>query len=179
MSVTEIIAQVLNCFGSITCMIGINLKDKRKFLLCIIITDIIIAISLGLLNAKSGMLAQIIFALESFINYLWEKKSDKKYPIWLVIIYIILPTVVLAFSYQSVWDILPMIAGIVFPLALVSHNLTLRILNLISVVVWIPYNFYFGQYVGTVSCSILTIINVLAIIRLDVLKRKVNINENN
>ena len=34
------------------------------------------------------------------------------------------------------------------------------------------YNFVFGQYVGTLSCAIFTIVNLIAIIRLDVLKDK-------
>lgn len=67
-----------------------------------------------------------------------------------------------------------MAAGILFPLALISKELALRLLNLLSVALWIPYNFVFGQYVGAISCIIFTIVNFIAIVRLDIFKINAN-----
>ena len=114
---------------------------------------------------------QLIFVVESIINYFWEKKFEK-YPIWLILLYVIIPCTILAFTYESMWDFLAITASILFPLALLSKNFKLRLLNLLSVIVWIPYNLHFGQYVGALSCLIFTIINIIAIIRLDILKNK-------
>lgn len=172
MSIIEIVSQIINCIGSTINMIGINIKDKRKILLFFIFGNSFVAASLGLLGAKVGMLVQIIFVIESIINYFWEKKFEK-YPIWLILLYVIIPVTILAITFETMWDILPIIAGILFPLALLSKNFKLRLLNLLSVVVWVPYNFNFGQYVGALSCLIFTIINIVAIIRFDLLKRNV------
>jgi len=147
-------------------MIGINVKDKRKVLLFFSFGNLCVACSLGLVSAKIGMLVQIIFVIETIINYLLEKKIDK-YPIWLILSYIIIPCAVSVITFGTMWDLLPMIAAILFPLALLSKNFKLRLLNLLSVMVWIPYNFHFGQYVGTLSCLIFTVTNMIAIIRLD------------
>lgn len=98
-------------------------------------------------------------------------EKNNKYPIWLVLIYIIVPGIILIINYQTIWDILPLIAGIFFPLALISQKFVLRLFNLISVVVWIPYNLHFEQYVGAISCAIFTIINIIAIIRFDLIKK--------
>ena len=171
MSGIGIISQVVNCIGSAINMIGINIKDKRKVLLFFMFGNLCVAISLGLLSAKAGMYVQLIFVVESIINYFWEKKFEK-YPIWLILLYVIIPCTILAFTYESMWDFLAITASILFPLALLSKNFKLRLLNLLSVVVWIPYNFHFGQYVGALSCLIFTIINIIAIIRLDILKNK-------
>lgn len=171
MTFIELLSQVINCIGSTINMIGINIRDKKKVLIFFILGNMCVAISLGLLNAKAGMLVQIIFVIETIINYFLEKRNIK-YPIWLIIVYVIVPVVVLSITFQSAWDILPIIAGILFPLALLSKDLKLRLLNLFSVVVWIPYSLHFGQYVGAISCSIFTIMNIVAIIRLDILKRK-------
>lgn len=169
MTITEIIAQIANFIGTILNMTGINMKDKRKVLLFFVFGDIFVAISLGLLNAQIGMLAQIIFVIEAIINYFYEKKHNM-YPIWLVILYVIIPCAVLAFSFETMWDLLPLAGAIFFPLALVSHDFKLRMINLLSVIVWIPYNYHFGQYVGTIGCIIFTLMNLMAIIRLDIYK---------
>ena len=166
-----IIAQVVNGIGTFINAIGINIKDKRKILLHFIIGNIFCALAVGLLGAVSGTIILIIFVIETIINYFWEKKSDT-YPLWLIALYIVVPCAILIATMTSPWDLLPLAAGILFPLAMVSKDLLLRSLNLLSVAVWIPYNFHFGQYVGAISCAIFTVINAVAIIRLDVIKKK-------
>ena len=167
----NIISNIINCIGTTSNMIGINLKDKRKVLICFIIGNSCVSVALGLLNAISGMLIQAVFVIETIINYFWEKKHDK-YPTWMVLLYVIIPCIMLALSYKTMWDILPIIGGVMFPLALVSKDLKLRLLNLFSVFAWVPYNLHVGQYVGFVSCIIFVIINAVAVIRLDILKKE-------
>ena len=92
--------------------------------------------------------------------------------IWLMLLYVAIPCTILIIKFESAWDYLPIAAGVLFPLALLSNNFKLRLLNLLSVVVWIPYSFHFKQYVGAISCMIFTFINLSAIIRLDINKTK-------
>lgn len=172
MTMIEIISNIINGIGSTINMVGINIKDKRKFLLFFIFGNLFVATALGLLNAKIGMFVQLIFVIETIINYFFEKKHDR-YPIWMIILYILIPCIMLIITFSSMWDFLPIIASILFPLALLSKNFKLRLLNLFSVMVWIPYNFHFGQYVGAISCLIFTIINIIAIFRLDIRKEKI------
>lgn len=169
----QIASQIINGLGSLINMVGVNFKKKSHVLIAFTLGNICVATALGLLGAFSGMIIQIIFVTETIINYFYEKKKGKevKYPMWIIATYIIIPTIVLFIFYSSYWDFLPMLAGIFFPLALVSREFVLRLLNLLSVAVWIPYNFAFGQYVGTISCTIFTLVNLLAIIRLDVLRK--------
>ncbi len=171
MTITKIISQVLNGLGSALNMYGINLKDKNRVLKIFTIGNLLVAISLGLLGATVGMLAQLSFVIETLINYFWEKRHNK-YPILLILLYIFIPSLILGISFTSCWDILPIIASILFVLAFISKNFVLRLLNLLSAALWIPYNFHFGQYVGIVSCTVFTIMNLIAIIRLDILENK-------
>ena len=167
----SLISNIINCIGSAINMVGISIKDKRKILICFIFGNAFVAISLGLLNAKVGMSVQIIFVIETIINYFWEKKYDK-YPIWMILIYVIIPCIVLMITFSSVWDLLPLLIGILFPLAMLSKDFKLRLLNLFSISAWIPYNFHVGQYIGFVSCIIFAIINIVSIIRLDIFKKE-------
>lgn len=170
MTIVEIISQIINCIGTIINMIGINIKDKRKILLFFILGNLCVTISLGLLKAKVGMLVQMIFVIETIINYFWERKFEK-YPKWLILLYIVIPCMMLIKTFENIWDLLPLAASILFSLVLISKNFKLRMLNLLSVAVWIPYNFHFGQYAGALSCFIFTVMNIIAIIRFDFLKK--------
>ncbi len=169
----KILAQVLNALGTGINIFGINNKKKNITLIYFAIGNIFVAASLGLLGAYSGLIIQIIFVIQTIINYFYEKKSNK-YPLWLILLYVIVPSIILAFNFQSMWDICPLIGGIMYQLALVSQNFTLRALNLVSALVWIPYDLHFGQYVGAISCTVFSITDVIAILRFDVLQKKKN-----
>jgi len=171
MSPIQIVSQVINAFGTLLNAIGINLKNKSKTLLFFISGNICVALALGLLHATAGMIVQIIFVIESIINFFLDKK-DFKYPIWLIVLYVFIPCCILAITFSSLWDILPLLAAIFFPLALIFKDFTLRLLNLLSVIVWIPYLVHFGQYAGAIGCTIFTIINIISIIRFDIIKKK-------
>ena len=169
---TVLISNIINCVGSALNMIGVNLKEKQKTLILFIFGNICVAIALGILNAIVGMIIQLIFVIETLINYFWDKKHNK-YPIWMIILYVAIPCIALAFTFKNAWDILPLISGIVFPLSLLTKDFKLRFFFFFFAIAWIPYNFHFQQYVGTISCILLTCMTLVAIIRLDILKQKV------
>ncbi len=171
MTVLEISAQVANAIGSTINMIGINSKKKKNVLLFFIFGNLFVSASLGLLGAIEGFIVEVIFVIETIINYIFGEKSDK-YPIWLIALYVIVPCSILVFTYESALDILPIVASVLFPLAMLTKNFKLRLLNMFSVAVWVPYNFLVGQYVGTITCTIFTIVNFLAIVRMDILKKR-------
>lgn len=170
----NIFAQIINGIGTISNIIGINLKDKLKCLICFTIGNSLVALSLLMLHANSGMMVQIIFVIETLINFFLEKKNvNFRYPKWLIAIYITIPVTINILYFNNMWDILPITASILFPLAILSKNTKLRIMNLISVAVWIPYNIVFAQYVGAIGCTFFTGINFIAIVRYDIIKKKV------
>ena len=171
MNSIQIISQVINTFGTLLNAIGINNKNKSHTLLFFIVGNFCVALALGLLHASAGMIVQFIFVIETIINYFLEKKNFK-YPIWLIILYVLIPCCVLTITFSSLWDILPLLAGIFFPLALIFKNFALRLLNLLSVIVWIPYLIHFGQYAGAIGCTFFTITNIISIIRFDIIKKK-------
>ena len=171
MTTQQIVSQIINFFGSTTNMVGICIKNKRKTLILFTIGNSLIAIALGLLGATAGMIVEICFVIESLINFFLEKKYTL-YPIWLILVYVVVPVTILIIMFQSSWDLLPIVASVLFALSMVFHNFSLRLLNFLSVVLWIPYNIVYVQYVGAVSCGVLAIINLIAIIRYDILKKK-------
>lgn len=170
MTVIEILSQVINAIGTSLNMIGVNIKNKNKTLIFFTLGNSCIAIALGLLNARAGMFVQITFVLETIINYFWMKKH-RLYPLWLIAIYVIIPCTFIIATFGTIWDIFPMLGAIFFPAACLSKDLRLRILNFFAVVVWIPYDIVFRQYAGMISCIIFALVNLAAIIRIDILKK--------
>ncbi|MCQ2978923.1 MAG: YgjV family protein [Clostridia bacterium] len=173
MGTMEMASQVINLIGSSSNILGINFKEKRKTLICFIIGNILISTSLGLLHAWSGMIVQALFVTETIINYFYEKHNDEShYNIWVIIVYIIAPLLVLLINFQSMYDLFVIFAGVLFPLSIVAKDFNLRLLNFIAVMLWIPYNFHFAQYAGAIMSTIFAIVNLIAIIRYDILKDK-------
>ena len=77
MEMNVLISNIINCVGSALNMIGVNLKEKQKTLILFIFGNICVAIALGILNAIVGMIIQLIFVIETLINYFWDKKHNK------------------------------------------------------------------------------------------------------
>ena len=50
MNKTQIIAQIINGIGTTLNIIGINIKEKKKLLLCFVLGNIFVAIALRLLR---------------------------------------------------------------------------------------------------------------------------------
>ena len=90
----------------------------------------------------------------------------------MIIVYIIAPLLVLLINFQSMYDLFVIFAGVLFPLSIVAKDFNLRLLNFIAVMMWIPYNFHFEQYAGAIMSTIFAIVNLIAIIRYDILKDK-------
>ena len=166
----EILAQVVNAIGSTTNMVGISAKEKRRVLLFFTLGNFFVGLSLFLLKAYTGMFVQITFVTETIINYFWDKKG-KQYPIWLILIYIIIPCTIILINYKEIWDLFPLAGAVFFPASLISKNFQLRLLNFFAIVVWIPYNIHFGQYAGTIFCTVYAIVNIISIIRHDIIKK--------
>ena len=105
MTTIQILSQIINGIGSIINMIGINFKKKSKVLLSFIVGNICVATALGMLGAISGMIIQIIFVTETIINYFYERKKGDaiKYPLWLIIAYVIIPTIIFLPSERKRW----------------------------------------------------------------------------
>lgn len=98
MSTMQIAAQMVNGVGTIFNMAGINFKKKSNVLIAFTLGNTCVATALGMLGAVSGMITQIIFVIETIINYFYEKKkgANVKYPIWMIVIYVLVPTIIVA-----------------------------------------------------------------------------------
>lgn len=163
-----ILAQFLSILSCIINVIGLQCKTKKNILLSMVFGGITSFTALFLLKAYSGFILQLIFVIQVLINYIFDVKKISITKVH-VIIYIIIAFICGIYSYSSLIDILPLIATILHTVAILQPDgKRLRIINLTSVSLWIPYYICFMAFGNLASVVCIVASNITAIIRYDV-----------
>ena len=93
--------------------------------------------------------------------------------IWPLVIVITLYTIVSILTYDNYKSLFPSIASIFYAFVLwQDKERNIRIGSSIMLLCWLIYNLLVGAYVGAISEGIMFISSILAIIRIDILKKK-------
>lgn len=173
--VIYILSQVLAVVACILNMISIQCKKRRDILLMFVIANIFGTLGLILLKAYAGAAIQFLFGVQTFINYILDKKNIKI--TWkLTTIYMVLSILFSVITFKQWIDIIPLISAILHTLTIVQvKESKLRALNLASLVLWLPYYIYFKTIANIVTCLCIVISNVNSIYKYDI-KSKIKQN---
>lgn len=165
-----ILAQILAFVACGLNVISLQCKKRKQILYFLILGNVVGAIGLVLLKAYAGALIQFVFGLQTLINYILEVKS-KKNTTSLVAFYIILSIIVSAITFKSWIDIVPLVSAILHTITIIQEQeKRIRIINLSSLVLWIPYYIAFSAWANLITCLFIVISNVVSIIRYDIKK---------
>lgn len=172
MNYIYILAQVLAVVACLLNVISMQCKKRKKILFFLIIGNVVGAIGLILLKAYAGALIQFVFGLETFVNYMLEIKGKKNTPP-LVAFYILLSVIVSFITFGSWIDIIPLASAILHTITIIQEKeKRIRIINLSSLVLWIPYYIAFYAWANLLTCLCILVSNVVSIMRYDVKKKK-------
>ena len=172
MDVIYIVAQVLAIVACVFCMISMQCKKRKNILLFFIIGNVIGATGLALLKAYAGALIQIVFGIETLINYILEIKNKKNTPS-LVVFYILLSIIASIITFKGWIDIIPLISAILHTITIIqTKEKNIRYINLSSLVLWIPYYIVISAWANFACTLCITVSNVISIIRYDITKIK-------
>lgn len=168
---TFIISQILAIIACVLNMISIQCKKRRDILLIFVIANIFGTLGLILLKAYAGAGIQFLFGVQTFINYILDKKNIKI--TWkLTTLYMILSAVFSIITFKQWIDIIPLISAILHTLTIVQMKESrLRILNLSSLVLWIPYYIYFKTIANIATCLCIIVSNIISIYKYDIKKQ--------
>ncbi len=165
---TFILAQIFGLLATTFNIIGVQSKKKKQILIFFIISNLCFAINFIFLKSYTGAIINFIAAIQTFINYQYERK-EKTLPNYLITIY--LATVItcgVAF-YRQVIDILPIVCSVLYTLTIVQKKeKNIRSLTLITTILWLIYDFIVGAYTATISNIIFCISNLIAIFKYDI-----------
>ena len=162
-------AQIFGLFGAIFAMTANQMKDKKKCLFFYIISYSFFVINLILLGAYSGAINTFIALILTIIS---SRLNDKKFPMWLLLLFILLILIGNIITYSNVFSLLPAVASYIYLIILLLSNMkTIRRWTVLLRVLWIIYDYIVRAYTTFVIDIVSFISSLIAIYRLDIKKK--------
>lgn len=171
MSGYQIAAQIVGFLGTIIIVIGMQQKKYDRIVLCKITNEFISAVHYLLLGGYTGMLINFasIFANGTYWYRIKKGKTTLPFQIVFAIAFVTLG----ALSWQGYISLFVIMAKLLSSVSLGIKNLfVIRIFNLMSNPCWLIYNTYMGSIPGMIGDSLVITSVIVAITRLDILKKR-------
>lgn len=147
-------------------------KKKINILFLLIFANVIGATGLILLKAYTGALIQIVFGIQTLMNYILERKK-KDNTIGLIVFYIVLSIIVSLFAFSSYLDFIPLVSAVLHTVTIIQKKeKNIRLFNLSSLVLWIPYYICFSAWANLLTCLLILVSNIISIFRYDIKHKK-------
>ena len=158
MSFIFILAQILALVACGLNVISMQCKTRKNILLFFLLGNVVGATGLLLLKAYAGALIQFVFGIQTLINYIYAIKNKKIS--WKLI------------TFKSWIDIIPLISAILHTITIIQiKENRIRLVNLSSLLLWIPYYIVFDAYANLFTNLCIVVSNVVSIIRYDMKKQ--------
>ncbi len=167
-----ILAQIIGIAAAGFNVAAMYLKEKKNILKLMIVSSIAFAINMFMLGGISGGVISLIGAIQTFINYQYDKR-EIKYPKWLIALYMIIAVICGMFSYKALIDILPVICSVLFSISILQNKeKNIRITMLLMFILWTIYSFVIRAYSTAIVDGIQSVLTFIAIIKNDIAIRK-------
>ena len=167
-----IVAQIFGALALAILIISLQKNSKTKLLLYQSISSLLYALQYLFLNAYTGCFMNLICMIR---NIIFNQYPKKRPPVYWLIITIVLMIFFSSLSYTGVISFLPMIAVILYSIALWHGNLTvIRTTEIISCSLYILYNIKVLAITGLIATIIELVGAILAVYKFDIKKKKEN-----
>lgn len=168
---THLIAQCIGFLGTIIVVIGMQQKKYGRIVFCKILNELFAAAHYFLIGGYTGMVINLAACLTNGVY--WYRITKGKSTLIFQIMFGALFVALGALSWQGSISLFVVAAKLVSSVSLgIKNPRTIRILNLISNPCWLVYNLYMGTVAGIVTDTLVTTSVIIAVVRLDILKRK-------
>lgn len=166
-----IIAQIIGAIALIILIISLQNNSKKRLLTYQMISSLLYALQYFFLKANTGCFMNLICMIR---NWIFNRYPKTRPPIYWLIITIIIMVYTSSLSYAGIISTLPMIAVVIYSIALWNGNLTkIRITEVISCTLYIIYNIKVLAITGLIATIIELLGAVFAIYKFDI-KGKTN-----
>ncbi|MBP5683839.1 MAG: YgjV family protein [Bacilli bacterium] len=144
---------------------------KKKIYFFLTLDNIFCFIQYILLQAYTGAFSNIIGLIRLLLfNFKGRNKFFKTK--WPLIIVLLLYSIIGFITYQGVSSLFPTVASILYAVALYQDKeKIIRISTSIMLFCWLIYNLFVHAYIGAITEGVMFLSSILAIIKIDVLKR--------
>ena len=167
-----IVAQIFGALALTILIISLQKNSKTKLLLHQSISSLLYALQYLFLNAYTGCFINLICMIR---NMIFNRYPKKRPPVYWLIITIVLMIFFSSLSYTGVISFLPMIAVILYSIALWHGNLTvIRTTEIISCSLYILYNIKVLAITGLIATIIELVGAIITVYKFDIKKKKEN-----
>lgn len=158
----ETASYILSLIATVLGIIEPFNKKMNVILLFSLFGNFIVATSYFLVKAISGGVICSVACIILIINYFFAVK-EKKVPVWLLGIYILSFTVVNLLVFGHWYDVLALLASIMFVLSISQTNtLFYRIFFMSNSLLWIVYDIVAGAYGNLATHIILFVATIIS-----------------
>lgn len=165
------IAQLIGVLGTIAVVIGMQQKRYNRIVFCKIFNEFIASIHYFLIGGYTGMVINLASCLTNGVY--WYRITKGKSTLIFQILFGALFVTLGALSWQGPISIFVILAKLISSVSLgIKTPRTIRFLNLISNPCWLFYNLYMGTVAGIITDSLVLASTIIAVVRLDILKKK-------
>ena len=147
-------------------------KDKKNILIGLTLVNLTSIICYLFLKSYSAVIVCLIAMIQTYIKYKFEKK-DKKMPVYLQFVFIIVSIIGGTFTSHNLLDVIPIICLVLYTLSILqSKEKNIRLFTLANILGWMIYDFYAKAYVGILFSLFTLTSTIIAIIRYDIKKER-------
>ena len=162
-----LIAEIFSLLSSLSLIIGSIQKTHKRIIVLSMVESILVIISESLFGATAGVITTVVLLIIDFMNFI---DKDNKY---LTIILMIALAVIGIITMETWYDLLPMIASIVYIWLIVyKKKLITEMGLLINTILWLIYDAHIGSIIYTIMDSIVVTLCIIEIIKIIILKDK-------
>ena len=167
-----IVSQIFGVLSAVSMVLSSWLENRKRIFFFLTLDNTFCFIEYFLLRAYTGAFTNVIGLLRLF---LFNMKGRNKFfkTAWPLVIVIVLYTIVSILTYDNWTSLFPSLASIFYAFVLwQDKERNIRIGSSIMLLSWLIYNLLVGAYIGALSEGVMFISSLLAIIRIDILKKK-------
>lgn len=167
-----LIAQIFGVFGIVFSVLSMQMKTKKKIMIMLFCLNLASALNFLFLDSLSGSYICFFAMIETVINYFYDTKN-KKVPLLIVILYIIINIALGLLGYNTILDLIPIACALLYCATVCTkRESNIRKLMLGNQTLWLVYDIVNKAYMFSIS-NILTIISTgIAIYRFDCKNKK-------
>lgn len=160
-----ILAQICGVITLILTVVSVQFKEKEKFMICMMLANIVVAIQYFLLNALTGAVIAIINTIRCFVFYYYKKK-DLKPSLIILIVFEVIAVISGVITWQNMWSLIPTIVTLIYTYGLWQDNIkVIRITTIIVGFGWATYDVVVRAYVGALQETSQLISAIIALYR--------------
>lgn len=166
-----VIAQWLGVITMVVALLSVQFKNVEYILIGQIISNVLVALSYGLLGGLSGAWICILAAIQTVIIYFFDKlemtNREKKKSRLLIVFALgyVIGTIVV---YKDWRDVVAGVCAILFVLAIVqTESGKLRMIMMANSLLWIVYDYKTEAYTNILTHGLELLSILTAMIRLD------------